>query len=149
MNRNLILCKNQKGEIKIAQYGISEGNYQDDCKIIVDFCKNTKKINKLLDFLKNIDFMSAQEISELAANVSKGLKSSEEYYDKFISANINTGILDNIVSTNKKTLKLISYANRMKDTMFIENIFEIDFSKNKLTFHKKCVIIEQIDLNFK
>lgn len=147
MNRNLIICKNKKGEIKIAQYGTSENIVQDDFDTILKFCKNKNNLLKLFNCLNYLDFMNGKEISELAANVSKGIKRSEEYYETFICANVNTKILSNLIETNKKDIKLISYASRMKDTMFIENIFDIDFSQNKLTFFKKCAIIEQIDLN--
>lgn len=132
--RSLIVCKNEKGEVKIAQFGKTD---ERDKLVEIDqftaFVSSPEKLNGLKKAITYVRFWSEKDQGSFLKSLMAGNKTAVEHYEKYLDPEIGVGILNAVLGT-KREIKLYGYANKADDFMFCDIVFTIDFSKNKVYY---------------
>lgn len=129
--RSLTVCRNEKGEVKIAQFGRPyERSIQVEIDQFTAFVSDPKKLDGLKKALTYVSFLTEKTQGGFLKSLMAGNKTAVEHYEKYCDPEIGVGILEAVLGA-KKEIKLYGYANKADDFMFCDIVFAIDFSKNK------------------
>ena len=129
--RSLTIVKNEKGEVKIAQFGrTDERDKQVEIDQFMTFISDAKKLDGLKKAITYVSFWTEKTQGGFLKSLMAGNKTAVEHYEKYLDPEIGVGILDAVLGT-KKEIKLYGYATKADDFMFCDIVFTIDFSKNK------------------
>lgn len=160
--RSLIVIKNEEGKIKVANFGNyrqcdwsdepvkSSSQLIDEFRdYLVKFTLDKIKMKKLLDSIKNVSFYTSKDSGEFYRMFHSNRKRDIETCDKFFDDMVGIYVLDNLINTNTKGLKLHDYSTRMNDSVFVDLIFIIDFKKrySEMFIHGRSY--ERVDLDSK
>lgn len=129
--RSLTVCRNEKGEVKIAQFGRTDKrSTQVEIDQFTAFVSDLKKLDGLKKALTYVSFLTEKTQGGFLKSLMAGNKTAVEHYEKYLDPEIGVGILE-VVLGAKKEIKLYGYANKADDFMFCDIVFVVDFSKNK------------------
>lgn len=129
--RSLTICRSEKGEVKIAQFGkTDERSIQVEIDQFTAFVSDHKKLDGLKKALTYVGFWTEKTQGGFLKSLMVGNKTAVEHYEKYLDPEIGVGILEAVLGV-KKEIKLYGYANKADDFMFTDIVFTIDFSKNK------------------
>ena len=129
--RSLTICKNEKGEVKIAQFGrTDERDKQVEIDQFTAFVFSPEKLDVLKKALTYVSFWTEKTQGGFLKSLMAGNKTAVEHYEKYCDPEIGVGILEAVLGI-KKEIKLYGYANKADDFMFCDIVFVVDFSKNK------------------
>lgn len=160
--RSLTIVKDEEGKIKVANFGnyrqcdwldepVKSGSQLTDefRDYLVKFTLDKTRMKKLLDSIKNVSFYTSKDSGEFYKMFQSNHKQDIEIYDKFFDNMVGIYILDNLINTNTKGLKLHDYSARMADGMFVDLVFVIDFQKrySEMFIHGRSY--ERVDLDSK
>ena len=129
--RSLTICRNEKGEVKIAQFGrTDERSTQVEIDQFTAFVSDPEKLNGLKKALTYVSFWTEKTQGGFLKSLMAGNKTAVEHYEKYCDPEIGIDILEAVLGV-KKEIKLYGYANKADDFMFTDIVFVVDFSKNK------------------
>lgn len=129
--RSLTVCRNEKGEVKIAQFGkTDERSTQVEIDQFTAFVSDDKKLDGLKKALTYVSFWTEKTQGGFLKSLMASNKTAVEHYEKYLDPEIGVGILEAVLGA-KKEIKLYGYANKADDFMFTDIVFVVDFSKNK------------------
>ena len=129
--RSLTVCRNEKGEVKIAQFGkTDERSTQVEIDQFTAFVSDLKNLDGLKKALTYVSFWTEKTQGGFLKSLMAGNKTAVEHYEKYLDPEIGVGILEAVLGA-KKEIKLYGYANKADDFMFTDIVFVVDFSKNK------------------
>ena len=129
--RSLTVCRNEKGEVKIAQFGkTDERSTQVEIDQFTAFVSDLKNLDGLKKALTYVSFWTEKTQGGFLKSLMAGNKTAVEHYEKYCDPEIGVGILEAVLGI-KKEIKLYGYANKADDFMFCDIVFVVDFSKNK------------------
>lgn len=129
--RSLTICRNEKGEVKIAQFGrTDERSTQVEIDQFTAFVSDDKKLDGLKKALTYVSFWTEKTQGGFLKSLMASNKTAVEHYEKYLDPEIGVGILEAVLGA-KKEIKLYGYANKADDFMFTDIVFVVDFSKNK------------------
>ena len=129
--RSLTVVKNEKGDVKIAQFGRT-----DECDKAVEidqftaFIFDPKKVSRLKKAITYARFWTEKDQGQYLKSLMAGNRTAVEHYEKYLDPEIGVGILETILNV-KNEVKLYGYASKVNDFMFTDIVFVVDFSKNK------------------
>lgn len=128
--RGLIVVKNKKGEIKLAEY-IAHDSYPSYSGYkIVEFCNDKDNLEKLQKYLEN----DVKLVEDLYKTSEENIK----FCEKHEGFNMLTAIINNFES-NETKLEVIypeDYTSFGKDSLFCEWAYMIDFESNCIVVFK-------------
>ena len=128
--RGLLVVKNKKDEIKLAEY-IGHDSYPSYAGYkIVEFCNNKDNLEKLQKYLEN----NVKLVEDLYKTSEENIK----FCEKHEGVDMLTAIINNF-ENNETKLDLIYTEDHMnfgQDSLFCEWVYMIDFNLNRLTVFK-------------
>ena len=129
--RSLTVCRNEKGEVKIAQFGkTDERSTQVEIDQFTAFVSDLKNLDGLKKALTYVSFWTEKTQGGFLKGLMTSNKTAVEHYERYCDPEIGVGILEAVLGI-KKEIKLYGYANKADDFMFCDIVFVVDFSKNK------------------
>lgn len=160
--KSLTIIKDEEGKIKVANFGnyrqcdwsdepVKSGSQLIDefRAYLVKFTLDKSKMKKLLDSIKDVSFYTSKDSGEFYKMFQSNRKQDIETYDKFFDDMVGIYILDNLINTNTKGLKLHDYSTRMNDSMFVDLVFVIDFQKRYAEMFIRGRSYEKVDFDSK
>lgn len=160
--KSLTIIKDEEGKIKVANFGnyrqcdwsdepVKSGSQLIDefRNYLVKFTLDKIKMKKLLDSIKNVSFYTSKDSGEFYKMFQSNRKQDIEIYDKFFDDMVGIYVLDNLINTNTKGLKLHDYSTRMNDSMFVDLVFVIDFQKRCAEMFIRGRSYEKVDFDSK
>ena len=127
--RSLIAVINKKGEVKVANYNQFDGYIEHIGVSVLKFISNQKKMEKLEENIENFTF--TEDI----------VREENAYYMNFLSSYLGVQLLENIANMKKeKDRTLYNYFDFMKDSLFCEYAYVINFQKKQLEIFTGLVI---------
>jgi hypothetical protein len=143
--RHLIIVK-KENVIKIAQYGQWDGYPDGQGLEVLKFLRNKKRIKKLSNNLKKVrlfddnttgkdkeflDGYNRRSGSEFSKDDNRTIN-DKEWFDKYISRDLGSKILYNIVESKDKEILLKNSYDFGKESLFCEWAYFIDLDKQTL-----------------
>ena len=115
-NNSLTVVIDNEGEIKIAQFGLFDGDARNAGINILNFLKNKIFFNKLVSALSKIKFASDEFLDEYSKNLSinndefvdKRTEKQLIWHEKFENVNLGSKILLNIINSNENEIILVN-----------------------------------------
>lgn len=157
MPRCLTIIKNARNEIKFTHFGNELPDIYDDTtedSILKDwidyflaFCKDKKKIAELEKELDKTEVLSDKNSIQFSRIRNSNRKKDAEYVDAFWEARTSVKVLDKIIQLKPDKLYYRKLDAYIKDTIFSDCQFEIDYGKRQATYSIKRKVSRKINLD--
>ena len=144
MARCLTIIKNARSEIKFTHFGNELPDIYDDTtedSILKDwidyflaFCKDKKKLAELEKELDKTEVLSDKNSIEYSRIWNSNRKKDIEYVNAFWEARTSVKVLDKIIELKPDKLYYRKLDTYIKDTIFSECQFEIDYGKRQAKY---------------
>ena len=145
--KNLIIIKDEKGNVKLSQYSTTENDLEREIDTLKTFFNDSRKVYRLKSFLPNLVPLTASELISFTSRLLKQNKKESEYFLKFLDSEIDLDILENIINSKNSSIKIIKYPYS-KDFIAFDNLFEIDYQKQKVSVISKGRSIISFDFKW-
>lgn len=122
--RSLLLVKNKKGEIKFSHYSNMETSPDADIAFLTNFIRSGDKLIALENSLKKMAFFAPREQARFMEKLIKGNKKATEYYNEFLDPERSVDILENLITTKRRSYKCYRY--KYTDFLFLDILYELD-----------------------
>lgn len=131
--RFLVVVKNEKGEVKIAQFCRTDRTFEELVVEFTTFYSKEENLKALKKGISHCKFFSEKDQGPFLRDIMSGKKTAMDHFDKFCDSELGFNLFTNL-SGVKKEVKLYSYYKYVGDFMFADALFEIDFAKNKVKY---------------
>ena len=139
--RGLLVVKNKKGEIKLAEY-IGHDSYPSYAGYkIVEFCNNKDNLEKLQKYLENNvklveDLYKTSEENIKFCEKHEGVDMLDAIINNFENNKTKLDLICNDLSTKLDVIYAEDHMSFGQDSLFCEWVYMIDFKLNRLTVFK-------------
>lgn len=165
--RHLIVVK-KDNEIKVAQYGQWDGYPSGQGIDILKFLRNKKRIKRLCDKMKIVRFIDEtgkdkefiDGYNKRCENGDKRTDEEKKWFETYITRDLGSDILYNIMESKDKEILLINNYEFGKESLFCEYAYFIDldsktlevfggFNKDKMAQDKRFYVEKGLDYDGK
>lgn len=157
MARCLTIIKNAKNETKFTHFGNELPDIYDDTTedsilkdwidYFVAFCKDKKKLAELEKELDKTEVLSDKNSIEYSRIWNSNRKKDIEYVNAFWEARTSVKVLDKIIQLKPDKLYYRKLDAYIRDTIFSECLFEIDYGKRQARYSIRGKVSRKINLD--
>ena len=157
MARCLTIIKNARSEIKFTHFGNELPDIYDDTTedsilkgwidYFVAFCKDKKKLAELEKELNKTEVLSDKNSIQFSRIWNSNRKKDAEYVDAFWEPRTSVKVLDKIIQLKPDKLYYRKLDAYIKDTIFSDCQFEIDYGRRQATYSIKRKVSRKINLD--
>ena len=140
--RRLLTVIDRNGKTKIEHFINTATDFEPDIAFLTDFIGRNDKLRMLEKTAEKSAFFSAKESSDFFARLLKGNKKETEYYLTFLDSGVGVEILNSLIESKQKELRF--YSVRCKDSMFVENLYEINFRERLLKIYGRGRLLDKL-----